>query len=109
MGDTQQTASLIQLATKFSDELVSQVRRSSKLAMMLPARQGLNASGPNWVAKSDGAVAETHAEGADVSNFGSDAQAQATLGWGLYSANFHVSDEALSRARASGNPGGNVQ
>jgi hypothetical protein len=108
MADTLQQLSLIQLATKFADEIVGQVNRASTLATILDKRLGNNAGGPNWVAQSSGQLAETASEGADVSNFGSDSQTAALLAWGNYRSNFHVSDEAMSRAIIAGNPSGNV-
>lgn len=104
MSDTPQTTSLIKLATIFQNEVIGTIRRTCTLAAMLPVVQGYNANGPNWVFRTSGALAQTHSEGSTFSDFGSDAQKTATLGWGLYEGGFDVTDEALSRARAAGNP-----
>ena len=109
MSDTVQTSSLIQLATIFRDDIVKQINRAAPLTSLLRAERGYNASGPNWVAQSSGHAARTHSEGASFDGAASDAQAQATLGWGLYDTSFVVTDEAMARAAAGGNPMGNVK
>jgi hypothetical protein len=60
-----------------------------------------------WAAEGDGQHAESYAEGADAANFGGDAQAPATLNWGLYRANIHVTKLAMDAARTSTSPLGN--
>lgn len=104
MSDTQQTTSLIKAASIFAPRIVPTIRRTCTLAAMIPVVQGYNAQGPQWALRTSGHLAQTHAEGSTFADFGSDAQATATLGWGLYEGGFHVSDEAMSRARASRNP-----
>lgn len=107
MTDTMQTTSLVELASVFSNEVVTQVNRTARLATILDKRLGKNPGGPQWPTEADGAFFEFASEGADVSSFQSDSQAGATLAWAMPRSNFHVADEAMSRARAVGNPSGN--
>jgi len=108
MADTLQTAALITLAQNYAGDVVRQVNRTSMALRVLPIVTG---EGKNvaWAAASSGAVVETYAEGADAANFGSDAQAAATLNWASYRSNFHVSGLARAAARTSHTPAGNLQ
>lgn len=107
MSDTAQTLSLIILAQNYRDDVVRQINRKAATLRVLPI---INGEGKNvaWVPEADGAVAETFSEGADVSNFGSDAQASAILGWGEYRSAFHVSGLAMAAASSSRTPLGNI-
>lgn len=107
MSDTLQTLSLITLAQNYRGDVVRQINRRVVLLRLLPFVAG---SGKNiaWVPEADGQLAENYSEGADASNFGSDAQASALLNWGLYRANFHVSQLAMDTAATSGTPEGNL-
>ncbi len=106
MADVPQTTSLITLAQEYRGDIVRQINRRTTLLKLLPIRPG---SGKNisWVAESDGHVAENYSEGADAANFGSDAQAAATLGWGLYRAPIHVTKLAMDTAATASSPLGN--
>lgn len=106
MSDTPQTTSLITLAQAYRGDIVRQINRRTTLLKMLPIIRG---EGKNvaWVAESSGHVAENYSEGATASNFGSDAQAAATLSWGLYRAPIHVTKLAMDTAATSSTPMGN--
>lgn len=107
MADTLQTAALITLAQNYAGDVVRQVNRTSMGLRVIPIVTG---EGKNvaWAAASSGAVTEVYSEGADAANFGSDAQAAATLNWAQYRSNFHVSGLARAAARTSMTPAGNV-
>lgn len=108
MADTPQTLALITLAQQYRDKIVRQINRRVVLLKLLPIIRG---EGKNcaWVAESSGAIAENYAEGADATNFGSDAQAGAVLPWGLYRAPMHVTKLAMDTAKTASSPGGNKQ
>ena len=107
MADTLQTVALIVLAQKYKSEVFRQVNRTSALAKMLPLVRG---EGKNlaFAVSNIGAIAETYAEGADPTNFGSDAQEAAVLNWAQYWSPFHISGLAQAAAATSGSPAGNV-
>lgn len=107
MADTLQTLALIVLAQNFKGDIVRQANRQSALAKMLPIKRG---AGKNvaFVAASTGAIFENYAEGADASNFGSDAQDTALLNWAQYRSPFHVSGLAQATAVGSVSPQGNL-
>jgi hypothetical protein len=107
MADNTQTLSLIVQAQEYRNNIVAQINRRVVLLKLLPIVRG---SGKNvaWAAQSSGQIAENYSEGADAANFGSDAQAAATLSWGLYRAPFHVSQLALDSAATTDTPAGNV-
>lgn len=106
MTDTPQTLSLITLAQQYRGDIVRQINRRVVLLKVLRILRG---EGKNvaWVAESSGQIAENYSEGADAANFGSDAQASATLSWGLYRAPIHVTKLAMDAARTSSTPVGN--
>lgn len=106
MGDTPQTLALIVLATQYRARLVHQVNRRSALLRALQIKQGEGKTCA-WTVEADGAIAENFADGADASNFGSDAQAGASLPWGLYRAPFRVTGLAQAAAASSASPQGN--
>ena len=108
MADTTQTVALQVLAQNYRGRLIPQVNRRSTLLKTLPIVPG---EGKNcaWAARSSGQVAENYSEGADASNFGSDAQSEAILQWGHYRANFHVSGTARRAAATSRSPDGVAQ
>lgn len=111
MADTVQTQSLIILQQSYVGNLIRQINRRSVLLSILGAsgkiREG---SGPNygWAVENSGMIAENFTEGADAANFGSDAQAAATMSWGSYRANFHVSGQALRSSANAQTPAGNM-
>lgn len=108
MSDTAQTLALITLAQNYRGDIVRQINRRTMLLRLLPIVKG---EGKNvaFVPEADGAVAENYSDGADAANFGSDAQASATLNWGLYRSNFHVTGLAQAAAATSGTPAGNLR
>lgn len=108
MADTTQTVALQVLAQNYRGRLIPQVNRRSTLLKTLPIVPG---EGKNcaWAARSSGQVAENYSEGADASNFGSDAQSEAILQWGHYRANFHVRGTARRAAATSRSPDGVAQ
>lgn len=110
MADIPQTTSLIIIAQNFAGDIVRQINRTATLLKLLAPsfRQG---EGKNiaLVAEGDGAVAESFAEGADPSNFGSDSQTAATIPFARYWAPFHVTGSAMAASATSRTPAGNIQ
>ncbi len=110
MADVPQTTALIVIAQNYAGDIVRQINRTATLLKLLAPtfRQG---EGKNvaWVAEGSGAVAEAFAEGADPSNFGSDSQTPASIPFGRYWANFHVTGSALAASATSRTPAGNIQ
>jgi hypothetical protein len=103
MADTQLSLAALILEQKYRGRMVHQINRRSVLLKLLkctPA-MGQNAA---WGAKGSGQVAEQYAEGADVSNFGSNTQLQALLNWGLYRSNFHLTGTARRGAQFAATP-----
>src|SRR5579859_4077644 len=107
MTDTLTTLSLVTLAQQYRGDVVRQINRRSTALRLLDLKAG---AGKNiaWAPEGDGQVAENYSEGADAANFGSDVQASATLPWGLFRANFHLSQLAMDGAASSGTPEGNL-
>ena len=105
MADVAQTVALQVLSQNYRGRLVNQVNRKSALLKALPIVPGF---GKNcaWAAKSSGQIAENYTEGADASNFGSDAQTEAILQWGHYRSNFHITGTARRAAATSMTPDG---
>jgi hypothetical protein len=108
MADVVQTLALIVLAQNYRGGLVRQANRQAVALKCLPFVEG---AGKNvaFAPTGTGAVAENFAEGADVANYGSDAQVSATIPWGMYRANFHVSGLAGATAASSASPEGNLK
>lgn len=106
MADTIQTLTLITLAQQYRGDLVRQINRRTVFLKMVPIESG---EGKNvaWAPEADGQLAETFADGADATSFGSDAQASAILPWGLYRSNFHVSQLTMDAASTTQTPAGN--
>lgn len=107
MADTPQTLALITLAQQYRGDLVRQINRRTtllKLLRIIPG-EGKNCA---WVPEADGHLGENYTDGQAAANFGSDAQAGATLSWGLYRSNFHVTKLAQDTAATSGSPLGNL-
>lgn len=109
MADTPQTLAALYnaLGQNVRADVIRAINRRCVMLRMLRIVPG---SGKNsaWDLEFDGAVAESHTDGADASNFGSDALVQAVLPWGLARSNFKVTDTALAAARANRNPTGLV-
>lgn len=105
MSDTLQALSALVLVQKYRGRLVNVINRTSVALKLLPIKAG---SGKNcaWGIKLSGQVSENYSEGADASNFGSNAQVPAVLNWGMYRANSHVSGTALRAAAGSDSPEG---
>jgi hypothetical protein len=108
MAIVNQTLALIELATTYGPEIVSQINLRCTALRTLPIVMG---RGPNiaWVVKSSGANAEAYAEGADVDNTASNAQADAVLSWAQMRGNSSITGLAESSAATSDSPQGNVQ
>lgn len=106
MSDTLHTLGLTVLAQEYRGDIIRQVNRKVVLLRLLDFVAG---SGKNcaFATEADGQIAENYSEGADASNFGSDLQASATLNWGLYRANFHLSELAMDGAASTATPAGN--
>lgn len=107
MSDAPQTLALITLAQQYRGDLVRQINRRTTLLKMLRILRG---EGKNcaWAPQGSGHLAENYTDGQAAANFGSDAQLSATLAWGLYRSNFHVTKLAMDTAATSGSPLGNL-
>lgn len=103
-----QTSSLIVVAQNYRDDIVRNINRT---AVALKLFQPSPGEGPNiaWVAEGSGATAETYAEGADASNYGSDSQTACTITWARYRGLFDVTGTALAVAANSRTPVGNIK
>jgi len=99
------TAVLSALAQNFRPRVVRTINRRSVLLKTLPVQPG---EGKNIAVdvEFDGMVVENFNDGDDVTNYGSDAVAPATLAWALYRANFRVGDLARAAAKTSRSPQG---
>lgn len=106
MADTVQTLALLVLAQVYRGNIVRQINRQSVALKLLKWVEG---AGQNvaFVPKGSGVVAEMYTEGADATNFGSDAQVKALLPWGMARANFHVSGLAEATSASTATPQGN--
>lgn len=95
------------LAQNLQDEIVKTANRQSVLLSLVP---GKNGEGKNvaWDYENDGANAENHTDGQDVSAYAIDDPGIASLSWGLYRSNFKVTDLAASAAASSRSPLGLV-
>lgn len=105
MSDSTQILSALVLVQKYRGPLVNLVNRTSVTAKLLPIKVG---TGKNcsWGVKTTGIISENYTEGADAANFGSNAQIAATLNWGSYRGNAHVSGLARRAAALSDSPEG---
>lgn len=108
MADAPQTTALIIAAQEYRDDIVRQINRRAALLRLIPIRPG---AGPACAiaVEADGMNAENYAEGADVTNYGSDAQASGTHSWGQYRATFRVTGLAAAVAATSRTPAGNIR
>ena len=100
-ADTMTTTGLIVLAQQFRGDVVRNINRRSvalKLLRTVPG-EGKNVA---WVPEGGGQIAEAYSEGADAANFGGDVQLSATLAWGLYRANLHITKLAKDTTGAHG-------
>jgi hypothetical protein len=107
MADVPQTLATVlgALAQNIRPNVVRTYNRRSTLLRTLRVEQG---EGKNcaWDWEGDAAVAESFADGADATNFGSDTENFASLAWGLYRANFRVTDLARAASKSSRTPEG---
>jgi len=91
------------LSVDFRPRVMRTVNRRARTLRLLRAEKG----GGQAFFKSielSGALAETYAEGADVSNTGTDAVAAFTLPWARYRANFKVTGDVEAAAATSTSP-----
>lgn len=88
------------LSQLYAPRIVNAFNRLSVLASLLPKKQGSSKNCAWDVFVSNGA-AETFSDGADVSTYNSDYALPATLNWGLYRANFAVTELAQAAAATS--------
>ena len=93
------------LSQELRPEVVRTINRTSVAMHLLRVVPG---SGKNesWDIETDGAVAETYTEGADVSNYGTDAVQPATLNRARYRSNFSITGDAQDAAMTSSSPAG---
>jgi len=105
MSDSTQVLSALVLVQKYRGPLVNLVNRTSVTAKLLPIRPGMGKN-CSWGVKTTGIISENYSEGADAANFGSNAQIAATLNWGSYRGNAHVSGLARRAAALSDSPEG---
>jgi hypothetical protein len=108
MADAPQTLALIVQAQEYRGDIVRQINRRVVLLKLLNIVRG-GGKNVSWVAQASGHIAENYTDGATAANFGSDAQDDAILSWGLYRANFHVTKLAMDSAASSATPVGNRQ
>lgn len=105
MADNPQTLASITsaLAQTFANEIKQQI---NYMSVLLAISKIVKGSGKNvaWTVEADGAIAETFAEGASVSNFGSNAIKPATLDWAKLRSNFRVTNTAAAAAESSHSP-----
>lgn len=82
------------------------VRTFNARAMLLRFLEKRRGNGKNcaWTWEGTGAIGENYSDGADVSATGSDDKNPATLSWGMYRSNFHITDFAASVAASSHSP-----
>lgn len=106
MADVPQTLALLTLAQEYRGGIVRQINRRTTLLRTLPIVRG-EGKNVSVVPESSGANAENYSDGADQSNYGSDAQAAGTLAWGLYRGAFRVTKLAQDGAATSRTPAGN--
>lgn len=88
------------LGTRFQRELYHQFNRNASTLAQIQARPATNKV-PAWdTTFTAGAAPAAFAEGSDVntSEFGSDKNVPATLGWGMYRAPFALSDSEVMQA-----------
>lgn len=105
MADTITTLSLIVLAQEYRGNTVRQINRKTVGLRVFPIVKG-EGKNVGWVPEGSGQLAENYADGADATNFGGDAQAPATLNWGLYRSNLHVSNLSMDAAASASTPEG---
>lgn len=103
MADTLQTLSALVLVQNYRGRLVPLINRTSVLLKLLPVREGIGKN-CSWGVQLSGQVVENYSEGADASNFGTDSETPATLNWGAYRANNHISGVAKRAAALAQNP-----
>lgn len=105
MADTPQTLAAITsaLAQFYRDKITRQINRRAVMlrVVRIEAGRGKNVA---LDIEGDGAHAENFADGADASDFGSDALSPAVLPWALLRGNFRITDLAAAAARTTGNP-----
>lgn len=106
MSDVPQSSALVKLATLYKPEIQRQVNRAAVTLSVLPSKRGTNVI--SFVVETDGAIAQTHAEGSDIVDFGGDRQVVATLDYGKFESGIHVTDEILAKAAAAVSPQGNI-
>lgn len=106
MADTPQTLALLSLGQELRGDIVSQINRRSAFLRLIPVVEG-HGQNAAWAVEGDGHLAASFADGATVSDFGSDAQAQALLSWARVGGGFHVTGSAQrAAASAAAGPGG---
>jgi len=108
VADVTQVLSGLVLAQEYRGNVVRQVNRRAVALKLDPWKPG---SGKNvaFAPIGSGVVAEFYNEGADATNFGSDAQASALLPWASCRALFHLSGLAQAAAATSSTPLGNIE
>jgi hypothetical protein len=95
------------LGVNVRKDVVRQINRRARLLQMIKMTPSKNKN-VTWDLSASGANAENYADGDDVSAFGSDALAQASLAWGLVRGNFAITDQAIA-AVGMDNPAGLVR
>jgi hypothetical protein len=82
------------------------IRTFNATSMALRTLQIIRGAGKNiaWDFEDSGAYAESFGDGDDVSVYGSDEPAPATLDWALYRANWRATNLAVSAAGSSASP-----
>src|SRR5690242_9339259 len=101
MADTPLTLSNMKLSEILADDIAKAFNHHAVISKVLEVRPPHNANGPVWVPEEDTGHVATHAEGAEVTDYVSNERNKASLGFGMYSANFKVTDENRTRSRFS--------
>ena len=91
------------LSVDFAPEVYRTANRNAMLLKFLGAEKGFGQA-LYWDALTDGAFAENHSDGSDITISGADIPTKATLAWGLYRAGFLITDLAASASRTSSSP-----
>lgn len=103
MSDYTLAAVAQSLSVDFSPEVFRTANRVATLLKFFRATKG-GGQALYWDAMTDGAFAENHSDGSDITISGADIPTKATLPWGLYRAGFLITDLAASASRSSTSP-----
>lgn len=92
------------LQTRFMDEIIEQINRSTVAMQLFEKGPGTTGKRLDWGVSFGTAVGAARAEGADVASFNDDDKEPATLDFGNYDDAFKITGKAIRAAAAAGNP-----